>query len=362
MSHLPHMSNKRGNAFLSFLFFLIMVGVGCYIVYNNPDFQKSHRREIFTAQIKYKEFKKTSQDFINTYQTKFQDFKKSHHWPGSTKPQVKTPTFNELIYDPDILNQEIPTDMIRHQPDEITLCSFDAQFLLNNTLSKKEVIHLANIFRFCDLSSISDLNNKVFISELTELLKLLHYNAVYSISPAVGTKSKTYYTYLFRNDRISALKAAKLIAGTDELPVKAYEGQFKAGKFDFTLLAFQTPPTGIFLSSTMPLENTYEAVKEDNKDVQDIIMFGNFSFQSASLNWDNGRLLPTVAGVMKDNSEKSQADLIGNFWFRKKDLTEFNGHSGTIDIKEDYFPSAGKPTSAMNKPVWAQFKLMSDDD
>jgi hypothetical protein len=185
---------------------------------------------------------------------------------------------------------------------------------------------------------------------------------VSTVSPAIGKKTKTFSAYLFRNDRIAALKPTKLIAASSELPLEAFDGQFRAGTFDFTLLTLQTPADGLFLSSVSPLENIYEIVKAENTDVQDIIVLGNFSFQSTALNWDNSGLLPTVAGILKNTGDKSSGDLLGNFWFRKKDVVEFNGNSGIIDIKTESFPSAAKSASTANKPVWAQFKLMPDDD
>jgi len=364
MPDLDKINNPRANTFLAFLFFLILIGVAGYFVYNNPDFQRTHRRDIMKANTKLREYTKTAKEFISASQKEFADLKKSHKLPFMSGPQDKSPTFNELIYDPEVLRQEIPADMVRHQPDEITVCSFDANFLLNNSLSQAEVRHLANILRFCDLSSIAGLNNKIFITEVAGLLKTLRYNAVYAFSPAVGTKHKTFYAYLFRNDRITSLKAPRLISGTKDFPVAPYEGRFKARNFAFTLLTFQTPASGSFLPSIVPLENIYETVKAEDPDMPSVMIFGGFTFQSTGLSWDNSAFLPTVAELQKgpDGPDRSRGDLLGNFWFRKKDLVEFNGNSGVINIKEELFPSSPRSAVVANKPIWAQFKLMPDDN
>ena len=370
MNNFKKITNSRANAFLGFLFFVILLGVCAYIVLSNPDFQRMHRQDIIKFHFYTRVYTRDAKDLLGKAKTRITGWTKDHgiKIPGLPSAATGGPSqpasFNDLIFNPKILTQEMPTDMIRHQPDEITLCSFDADFLLNSPLNDQEALHLANIFRFCDLSSIAGLRDEHVLTRIANLLKLLHYNAVCEVSPAVGQKNKTLTAYLFHNDRINPLKPAKLFQGATEFHVPPYYGLFKAGSFDFTIVTFQTPASGFPLPSTTPLETVYETLKNENPAVQDVMIFGDFSFQSTEMTWSNNALLPTVARLKKGpiETDKTQPDLLGNFWFRKKDLVEFNGNSGVINIKEELFPSAKKSSASANKPIWAQFKLMPDDD
>ncbi len=353
--------NNHGNSFLIvFLFLSILVGAG-YVVYNNKDFQHAHYKEIAKYNFYLRDYKKAAKDFSKRIDDKITNWKKSH--PSTSKdengPKAETRTFAELAYDQKILDQEIPGEMVRHQPDELTLCSFSADFLLNNPLTDKEMVHLANIFRFCDLSAIAGLQNPQFLAQITTLLKILRYPASFETSSPTGL-SPTVMAYLYRNDKVKVLKPGQIYSQSDSLPAAPYYGAFKAGDFDFIVATFNTPSAGLALANIGPLENFYSAIQNTNQDIQDIMIFGDFTFRSEALSWDSASLLPTFAQSV--NGDKAQSDLLGNFWFKKNDLVEFNGKSGLITIKEDLFSSQRKPPVSGNKPIWTQFRMLSNDD
>ncbi len=355
-------TNDRGKSFVIFLFFLaIIIGAG-YLVYTNQDFQRSHRKEISKINFYLRDYKKQYKKFRKTLDEKIAAWKKSH--PKETKktpppPKIETRTFDDLIYPPEDLQKELPPEMIRHQPDEFTFCSFNADFLLNNKLSDKETVHLANILRFCDLTSITGLSNLEFLDQITTLLKILRYDAVFESSAAVNPKEKAFI-YLYRNDKVKSLNAGKLFTAENSFSSPPYCKSFKIDTFDFTIASFYSPLENLRLTPVLPLKNLYETLSHENPGIKDIMIFGNFLFNSQELRWDSSSLLPTFAQAA--NLNKNESELIGNFWFKKNDLVEYNGKSGILNIDENQFPSKQKSYLAGDKPIWAQFKIMPDDD
>lgn len=367
--NLPKFDHSRGNTVVGILIFIALMGAAAWIVYNNPDFQKTYRKEISRTRYWIRERSREINNFLDKKKTKTGELKKSSPGqpvaftnPFAKKEKPKTLTFEDLAYDPKVLELEVPAEMVRHQPDEVVVCAFDANYLLASPLTDKEVQHLANIFRFCDLASVAGLRNEAFLNRLSGMLKILRYNPVVVVSPGVGP-DRTVSAFLYRSDRITAVKPAATFAEAEGLPHAPFYGLFRAMDFDFTVVVFQTPVTGHPLPSLRPLEKTYELIKAENPEIKDVMVFGDFAFRSAGLNWDNSSLLPVMARLKKGVSgrDKSLTDLLGNFWFRKKELVEFNGNSGEINITEDEFPSAVKPSAAY-RPIWAQFKAMPDDD
>lgn len=365
MKSFSKLSSQKANALLGFLFALVLLGVAGYIIYNNPDFQKKYRKEISRTRQYLRDQSRAIQGFFNKNKERIQDWKKENPGqplsipnPFAKKEEPKAaPTFADMAFDTAILSQEVPMELVRRQTDELIMCSFDANFLLAAPLTDKEVQHLANIMRFCDINAISNLKNETFLTRASTILKILRYNAAYSVSPP--TSNKTISAFLYRTDRINVVKPARTTNDSEGLPNAPFFGTFRSGDFDFTLVVFQTPLNGFPLPTLTPLETVYETLKMDNADVKDVIIFGDFAFRSNSLIWDNGSLLPTMARLKKES--KNNTDLLGNFWFRKKDLIEFNGNSGELNIKEDHFPSA-KNLPPAYKPIWGQFKAMPDDD
>ncbi len=354
--------STRGNSLLVFLLTLIIViGTG-YVIYTNQDFQRAHRKQISKLNFYLRDYKKSAKNFTKKLKEKIAAWKKSHpSKSNNTSPLKKTETrsFDELIYSQQLLEQELPAEMMRHQPDEMTICAFNADFLLNNPLSDKEMVHLANIFRLCDLSSISNLSNQQFLSKLTTLLKILRYDASFESSD-LSNVDKTVISYLYRNDKVQSLKQGKIYSGENFFPMSPYYKIFKVGDFDFIVATFPSSSEGFALTSMEPLENIYETIKGENSEIKDIMIFGNFTFQSESLSWDSDSLLPTFARAT--SAGKNESQLVGNFWFKKNDLIEFNGKSGIINISENQFSSRQKSSLSANRPIWTQFKVMSDDD
>ncbi len=358
----PKINNNHGNSFFILLLTFIILAAAAYIVYTNKDFQRAHRKEIRKVNFYLRDYKKKYKDLRTNLSEKMQAWEKSH--PTKVKkisPETKpeTRTFDELIYDEQRLQKEIPPEMIRHQPDEITICAFNADFLINNSLSDKEIVHLANILRLCDLSSIAGLTNQHFLPKITTLLKILRYDASFEINDPASV-GKTIIGYLYRNDKIQSLKRGKIYSAENSFSTLPYYKPFKVGDFDFIVATFNTPAYGFALTSIEPLENFYETIKNENLDIKDIMIFGDFTFRSDALSWDSASLLPTFARAA--SSDKNETDLLGNFWFKKNDLVEFNGKSGILNIDENQFPSKQKSSLSTNKPIWTQFKIMSDDD
>lgn len=355
-------NNTRGNAFLWFLICLaVIVGAG-YFLYNNKDFQRTHRQEIRKFNSYLKKSEKFSKNFRDSLKEKIEAWKKSHPSKNkntSEETKVETRTFEDLIYSPQTLEQELAPEMIRHQPDEITVCAFNADFLLNNALTDKELVHLANIFRFCDLSSIAGLSNQKFLPKITTLLKILRYDASFESNIPSGP-GKTVTGYLYRNDRVESLQQKEISFQENLFPAPPYYKTFRIGNFDFIVATFYTPVEGFALTSIEPLENLYEALSNENPEIKDIMIFGDFTFQSQALSWGSNSLLPTFAHAK--SADKNESQLVGNFWFKKNDLIEFNGKSGIINIPENQFPSSQKSSGHATRPIWTQFKVMPDDD
>ncbi len=359
---LAKINNPRGNAFLWFLICLAVITGAGYFLYNNTDFQRTHRQEIRKFNSFLKKYEKISKNFGDHLKQKIEEWKKSK--PSKNKStseeiKVETRTFEDLIYSPQTLEEKLPAEMIRHQPDEITLCAFNADFLLNDPLTDKEMVHLANIFRFCDLSSIAGISNQKFLPKLTALLKILRYDASFETNDSAYT-AKTNIVYLYRNDKIQSLKQGKTYSHKSSFLQLPYYKAFKAQDFDFIVTTFHTPLEGYNLTSIEPLEDLYETIKNENIDIGDIVIFGDFTFQSQALSWGSDSLLPTFAHAL--SAGKNESQLVGNFWFKKTDLVEFNGKSGIINISENEFPSKQKSSLLAGRPIWAQFKILSDDD
>ncbi len=345
--------NRRGNIFLLLLFLILAIAGAAHQVSSNPQLKKKLYRQFGKTMPRGKALLSDTKNLIQNWRKK----------QGEKKSAL---VITEL--EPYILRQQLPFEMMRHQPGDITVCSFDANFLLNGSLNDGEFNHLANILRFCDLTAFQNLKDQKFPSRMADALKQLRYNARVELSPASTWRQKGFFTFLYRDDRVASsqkmgfLKTSARLWDNDPF----YAG-FKSGNFDFTVVGFASA-TNLTLpqdsSIVSVLLSLTESLRQKNPNDKDTVILGDFPFTPSGMTWSNSALLPGMARMLRSTPDTETAGLFGNFWFQRKNLREFTGESGVINLSEEFFPALapGKQPSSAAQPIWAQFKVTDDDD
>jgi len=191
----------------------------------------------------------------------------------------------------------------------------------------------------------------------------------YVISFRLGrTNSKEQYAFVYNTNTIELDRESVYVVEDpqDLLHREPFVAGFRARgapperAFTFTLVNIHTDPDEV-AREVDSLADVYQAVREDGRGEDDIIVLGDLNADDRHL----GRLaqLPymgwAIAGIPSNTRGTALYD---NLVFQKLATREYTGNSGVFNLREEYSLSQAQAELVSDHyPVWAEFSVYEGD-
>ena len=185
-----------------------------------------------------------------------------------------------------------------------------------------------------------------------------------------GSPHRERYAFLYYKGLVSVVKDGEFYPdaadGEDDFVRDPYWATFRAGKFDFSVIAVHVvwgdAPAGR-RAEIMELAEVYQYVQEANGAEDDVLLVGDFNREpDDTMAYSNLMALPSMTQLFQlpQKSHIRDSSLYDNIFFQSDYVTEYLGHSGIDKFDETDFgnddPAANLAVSD-HRPVWAVFRI-----
>ena len=224
-----------------------------------------------------------------------------------------------------------------------------------------------------DFIAISELRDEKVLKRLQRILSVSGAEYGYLISDPVGREGsphKERYAFLYYKGLVSVVKAGELYPdaadGNDDFVRDPYWATFRAGKFDFSIIAVHVvwgDTVAGRRAEVMALEAVYEHVQAANGAEDDVLLVGDFNREpDDTLAYRNLIALPSMTHVFQlpQKSHIRDSSLYDNIFFQSDAVTEYLGRSGIDKFDETDFGNDDKAANLAvsdHRPVWAVFSI-----
>ena len=255
------------------------------------------------------------------------------------------------------------------------LAAWNIRDFSHGSRDKDELKHIAKVLKNYDFIAIIELRDETVLKRTKQVLKDMGKDYDYLIGPPVGTeRRKERYAFLFDRQIHVIEPGGEYSDPNDVFRYKPYFATFRAGKFDFTVIAVHVRATGPDdqrQAEMHELDEVYWEVQNANSAEKDVILLGDFNYEPHT---SDGQLvygpllsIPSMVHLFKcpQASTISTQKLYDNIFFQTKHLTEYTERSGINHFDEDQFGNDDDAASlavSNHRPVWAMFNTDTDDD
>jgi len=251
----------------------------------------------------------------------------------------------------------------------------------------KEMREIVKILYKYDLIAITELMKESELQKAQKLLSEMGREYDYLMSPKVGwvgTPYQEHYAFLYYKGLVSVVSEGETGEKTGFLykkptkrpePAEALEkvfirppfwATFRAGMFDFSLIAVHTQPKRSEDECAL-MSEVYQHVQKQNKDEADVLLVGDFNLEPRKSAFDDllrSNTLPTMIALFNEKNDRSMIkdhELYDNIFFEREHLSEYL-YSGVDKFDETDLDCVPAEHISDHRPVWAVFRIDIDDD
>jgi len=249
------------------------------------------------------------------------------------------------------------------ETNSIKLATWNIRILSNGSRDDNELAQIADILKRYDLIAVQEARDITVLNRLKNILPEYDYIA----SDPVGTSVKELYVFFYKPSIISPIGTAYIYPDPNDVFIREpYVACFKAGNFDFTLINVHVlygDSEAERREEIKLLDDVLLNVDEHNGGEKDIILLGDFNFDSTDPGWQITTYDPVISPSTKTTiSDSSSYD---NIWINPDYTTEYLKFLGVYKFDEVEFNNNDKAASLVvsdHRPVAVIFKTDSPDD
>ena len=259
-----------------------------------------------------------------------------------------------------------------HGTSAIRLAAWNIRIFSDNSRDDYELQLIANVLIDYDFIAVIELKDETVLRRTESVLELMGRDYDYLVSRPVGGKVKERYAFMFDQKLVDVLEDGLVFPDPNDAFLREpYYASFRAGQFDFTTISAHV----IWRDSVPPrqrelgeLANVYRAVQAMNGAEQDVILLGDFNRNPDDLlAYQPLMSIPGMTNLFQlpEKSHIKDTSLYDNILFQASYVTEYTGNSGIDRFDETDFGNDDKAASLAvsdHRPVWAEFRIDSDDD
>lgn len=261
----------------------------------------------------------------------------------------------------------------RRPGSPIRIASFNIQVFGSSKLAKPAVMEtLVKIVRQFDIVAIQEVRatDPTIVQQFVAMINANGRRYDAEVGPRLGrTVSKEQYAFVFDTERIDIDPSwVYTVQDPDDMlhrepMVAAFRarGVPPEEAFTFTLINIHTDPdeTDQELDA---LDDVYEAVRNDGRHEDDIILMGDLNVDDRHLG-ELGMvsdILWVISGIPTNTRRTRQYD---NILFTRRATTEFSGRAGVLDFAAEYQLSMDAALEVSDHmPIWAEFSPYEGGD
>ena len=125
--------------------------------------------------------------------------------------------------------------------DELKLASWNIRIMSNKSRTDAELMKIARTLADYDFIAIVELRDEAVLKRTQRILSQMGTAYDYQFSPAVGRGVKERCAFLYKKERVSVIRPGELYPdtadGKDDFIRDPYWATFRAGEFDFSVIA-----------------------------------------------------------------------------------------------------------------------------
>ena len=303
-----------------------------------------------------------------------------YHYHGGAKPRPRVnpiptapriPDNTEVVVTNPTVTQGVIGKVSRRS--ELKLAAWNIRILSDNSRDDAELHKIAQTLIDYDFIAISELRDEEVLKRLQRILSESGAEYGYLMSEPVGpagSSHKEHYAFLYYKGLVSVVKDGELYPdaadGEDDFVRDPYWATFRAGKFDFSVIAVHVVWGDAVVSrqaEVMELAEVYAYVQEANGAEDDVLLVGDFNREPDDvLAYSNLMTLPSMTHLFRlpDKSHIRDSSLYDNIFFQTDYVTEYLGRSGIDKFDETDFGNDDKAANLAvsdHRPVWAVFRI-----
>ena len=256
---------------------------------------------------------------------------------------------------------------------ELKLAAWNIRVLSDSSRTDTDLHKIAKTLIDYDFIVISELRDEKVLKRLQRILSESGAEYGYQISEPVGQAGgphKERYAFLYYKGMVSAVTDGELYPdaadGKDDFVRDPYWATFRAGKFDFSVIAVHVVwGDGIAgrQAEIMGLADVYQYVQKANGVEDDVLLVGDFNRESSDTHaYRNLMALPSMTHLFRlpQKSHIRDSSLYDNIFFQTDYVTEYLGYSGIDKFDETDFKdndAAASLAVSDHRPVWARFRI-----
>ena len=255
----------------------------------------------------------------------------------------------------------------------LKLAAWNIRSFSNGSRDNDELQKIAQTLGDYDFIAISELRDETVLKRVQRILSDCGAEYGYQISEPVGrvgSSHKERFAFLYYKGLVRVVTAGELYPdaadGTDDFVRDPYWATFRAGKFDFSVIAVHVVWTGGIparQAEVMALADVYQYVQKTNGAEDDVLLVGDFNRDpDDTIAYSNLMALPSMTHLFRvpQKSHIGDSSLYDNIFFQTDYVTEYTGDSGIDKFDEMDFgndDTAAKLAVSDHRPVWAVFRI-----
>ena len=300
-----------------------------------------------------------------------------YHGAGKSRSRIDvTPTAPESLDDTKVdtglaVGQNNTSGVSKRS--ELKLAAWNIRILSDKSRNDDELLRIAQTLIDYDFIAISELRDEKVLKRIQRILSASGAEYGYLISDPVGLEGSPHrerYAFLYYKGLVSVVKDGELYPdaadGTDDFVRDPYWATFRAGKFDFSIIAVHViwgDTVRGRQAEVMALGEVYKYVQEANGAEDDVLLVGDFNRNPIDAGaYSNIMAIPSMIRLFEfpQKSHIRDSSLYDNIFFQADYVTEYLGSSGIDKFDETDFGNDDQAASLAvsdHRPVWAVFRI-----
>lgn len=256
--------------------------------------------------------------------------------------------------------------------DRVRIASWNIRIFSDRSRDDTELDQICRTLIDYDLIALIELRDEAVLQRTEAMLETMGKDYDYQVSAEIGRGVKERYVFLYDTSKIEAVEAGKAFPDPDDVFIREpYYATFRAGKFDFTVIAVHIiwgEAVDERRAEIQSLAGVYNQVQEMDTSEQDVILVGDFNCEpNDEESYTPLRSIPFMVSLfsLPQKSHIRDTSLYDNIWFQTSYLSEYTGISGIDRFDETDFGNDDDAASLAvsdHRPVWAEFYTDKDDD
>lgn len=300
-----------------------------------------------------------------------------YHYHGGAKPRTPVnatpsrPKNSNEVVTPATITAGVTGKVSRRS--ELKLAAWNIRIFSDNSRNDTELHKIAQTLIDYDFIAISELRDEKVLKRVQKILSESGAEYGYLISDPVGREGSPHrerYAFLYYKGLVSVVKDGELYPdaadGQDDFVRDPYWATFRAGKFDFSVIAVHVvwgDSVAGRRAEVMELAEVYQYVQEANGAEDDVLLVGDFNREPDDLiAYSNLMALPSMTHLFRlpQKSHIVDSSLYDNIFFQTDYVTEYLGSAGIDKFDETDFGNDDKAANLAvsdHRPVWAVFRI-----